>query len=81
MAPEPWNRVHIPRPAIQCQLTLTLTPGTGRCLADLTDKCSAVLSALKSKTLAAEIAVMDTILYINHNKLSRHRPYRAVKQV
>ncbi|KAM3936431.1 nucleolus and neural progenitor protein [Leptodactylus fuscus] len=81
MASEPWNRVYIPRPAIQCQLSVPVGDSTGTCIKNLVDKYSAVHSFLKSKTLNSEVTMLDSILYVYHHKLGFHKPYRALKQV
>ncbi|XP_044141127.1 nucleolus and neural progenitor protein isoform X1 [Bufo gargarizans] len=81
MAPDPWNRISVPRPAIQCQLTVPPGDHTEKGMKNLHNKCSAVHSFLKSKTLNAEVATLDSILYVYHHKLSCHKPYLALKQV
>ncbi|CAJ0948905.1 unnamed protein product [Ranitomeya imitator] len=81
MAAEPWSRLHIPRPAIQCQLRVPLGASTEKYMKTLIDQCSAAHSFLKSKTLNTEVATLDTILYAYHHQLSCHKPYLALKQV
>ncbi|KAM4048494.1 nucleolus and neural progenitor protein isoform 2-T2 [Anomaloglossus baeobatrachus] len=81
MAAEPWNRLHIPRPAIQCQLSVPLGENTEKCMKTLIDQCSTTHSFLKSETLNTEVRTLDTILYAYHHQLSCHKPYLALKQV
>ncbi|XP_040281179.1 nucleolus and neural progenitor protein isoform X2 [Bufo bufo] len=81
MAPDPWNRISVPRPAIQCQLSVPPGDHTEKGMKNLHNKCSAVHSFLKSETLNAEVATLDSILYVYHHKLSCHKPYLALKQV
>ncbi|XP_073425578.1 nucleolus and neural progenitor protein [Dendrobates tinctorius] len=81
MAAEPWNRLHIPRPAIQCQLSVPLGANTEKFMKTLIDQCSAAHSFLNSKTLNTEVTTLDTILYAYHHQLSCHKPYLALKQV
>ncbi|XP_040192120.1 nucleolus and neural progenitor protein [Rana temporaria] len=80
MAAEPWNRLDIPRPAIQCQVTIPLGEDTEQ-LVNLSESCQAADSVLKSKELNVEVATLDSVLYIYHHRLSAHKPYLALKQV
>ncbi|PIO22799.1 hypothetical protein AB205_0082010 [Aquarana catesbeiana] len=80
MAAEPWNRLAIPRPAIQCQVTVPLGEDTEQ-LVNLSESCQAADSVLKSKELNVEAATLDSVLYIYHHRLSAHKPYLALKQV
>ncbi|XP_071991637.1 nucleolus and neural progenitor protein [Engystomops pustulosus] len=81
MATEPWNRVCIPRPAIQCQLTVPLGDNTEKCMKTLTQNCSDVHLLLKSESMKTEIATLESMLYVYHHKLCYHKPYLALKQV
>lgn len=81
MTPEPWNRTCIPRPAIQCQVSVPLGESTGKHVTNLIDSCSAAHLFLKSDTLSAEVETMNSILYVYHHQLSCHKPYLALKQV
>ncbi|KAG8586498.1 hypothetical protein GDO81_005392 [Engystomops pustulosus] len=81
MATEPWNRVSIPRPAIQCQLTVPLGDNTEKCMKTLTQNCSDVHLLLKSESMKTEIATLESMLYVYHHKLCYHKPYLALKQV
>ncbi|XP_018432112.1 PREDICTED: protein nepro homolog [Nanorana parkeri] len=78
---EPWNRLHIPRPAIQCQVTVPLGDDTEKHINSLTESCQAAHSLLKSKGLNIEAATLDSVLYVYHHRLSCHKPYLALKQV
>lgn len=81
MAPEPWNRTDIPRPAIQCQVTVPPGESTEKCVKKVIDTSSAAHSALKSEALNAEVETMNSILYVYHHQLGYHKPYLALKQV
>ncbi|XP_075056085.1 nucleolus and neural progenitor protein [Mixophyes fleayi] len=81
MASAPWNRVNIPRPAIQCQVTVPLGEITEKSINKLVERCIAAHSSLESKTLNIEVATLDSILYVYHHRLSYHKPYLALKQV
>ncbi|XP_056411675.1 nucleolus and neural progenitor protein isoform X2 [Hyla sarda] len=52
-----------------------------KCIQDVVEKCSAVHSFLKSQALNAEVATLDSILYVFHHRLSGHKSYLALKQV
>ncbi|KAM5180186.1 nucleolus and neural progenitor protein isoform 2-T2 [Mantella aurantiaca] len=78
---EPWNRLHISRPAIQCQVTVPLGEDTEKHFGNLAESCQAVQSLLKNKELNVEAATLDSILYVYHHRLSYHKPYLALKQV
>ncbi|KAM8977468.1 nucleolus and neural progenitor protein [Pelodytes ibericus] len=81
MISEPWNRVHIPRPAIQSSLTLPLGAGTEQHIKKVVERCLDVLSSLRSHILKTEIAALHSLLYVFHHRLSLHKPYLAIKQV
>ncbi|KAM9319994.1 nucleolus and neural progenitor protein [Gastrophryne carolinensis] len=81
MAAEPWNRLNLPRPAFQCQVTLPLSADTGKRLQNLVKCCRAVQSLLKNKALNIDVAALDSILYVYHHRLCCHKNYLALKQV
>ncbi|XP_068124114.1 nucleolus and neural progenitor protein [Hyperolius riggenbachi] len=78
---EPWNRLHLPRPAIQCQVTVPLGEHTGTQLRNLVKSCQEVQALLKGKELKVEVSTLDSVLYVYHNSLAYHKPYLALKQV
>ncbi|KAM4796317.1 nucleolus and neural progenitor protein [Rhinophrynus dorsalis] len=78
---DPWNRVHIPRPAIQSLVTIPLGADTEKNIKDVVEKCFSVKKSLISKALDAEKAALHSILYVYHHRLCYHKPYLALKQV
>ncbi|XP_047648381.1 nucleolus and neural progenitor protein isoform X2 [Phacochoerus africanus] len=51
------------------------------CIAAVIKECSLVILSLKSQTLDAETDVLCAFLYSNHNRMGRHKPHLALKQV
>ncbi|XP_054984038.1 nucleolus and neural progenitor protein isoform X2 [Sorex araneus] len=79
---EPWNCARIPRPGSRSTVTVREPDATlGICVDDVIEKCSLVTQLLRSPTLDAETDVLCAILYSNHNRLGRHKPHLALKQV
>ncbi|MBZ3875204.1 Protein nepro-like protein [Sciurus carolinensis] len=80
--PEPWNRVRIPKAGSQSTVTVR-EPGTALnlCIAAVIKECHLVTRLLKSQTLDAEADVLCAVLYSNHNRMGRHKPHLALKQV
>ncbi|XP_055965236.1 nucleolus and neural progenitor protein [Sorex fumeus] len=79
---EPWNCARIPRPGSRSTVTVQEPGATlGICVEDVLEKCSLVTQLLRSPTLDAETDVLCAILYSNHNRLGRHKPHLALKQV
>ncbi|EDK98047.1 nucleolus and neural progenitor protein isoform 1 [Mus musculus] len=79
---EPWNRVRIPQ-AGNCS-TLTVRDPSATldiCTAAVTKGCHLVTQSLKSQTLDAEVDVLCSVLYSNHNRLGHHKPHLALRQV
>ncbi|KAG8452087.1 hypothetical protein GDO86_004032 [Hymenochirus boettgeri] len=81
MASEPWNRLLIPRPAIQSLVSLPLGALTVKHIKDVVERCISIKSTLTSESLATEKAVLHSMLYIYHHRLCYHKPYLALKQV
>nr|KAF6475407.1 nucleolus and neural progenitor protein [Rousettus aegyptiacus] len=79
---EPWNRVRIPRPGSRSSVTVQ-APGAALdlCIAAVIKECCLVTMSLKSQTLDAETDVLCAVLYSNHNRMGRHKPHLALKQV
>ncbi|XP_075708580.1 nucleolus and neural progenitor protein isoform X2 [Rhinoderma darwinii] len=48
---------------------------------EIFDRCSSVHLFITSKALHAEVATLDSILYVYHHQLCCHKPYLALKQV
>ncbi|XP_014647732.1 PREDICTED: uncharacterized protein C3orf17 homolog [Ceratotherium simum simum] len=80
--PEPWNRVRIPKAGSHSAVTVQ-APGAGLelCIATVIKECCLVTLSLKSQTLDAETDVLCAVLYSNHNRMGRHKPHLALKQV
>lgn len=51
------------------------------CIAAVIKECCLVTLSLKSQTLDAETDVLCAVLYSNHNRMGRHKPHLALKQV
>ncbi|XP_053311261.1 nucleolus and neural progenitor protein [Spea bombifrons] len=81
MAPEPWNRLHIPRPAIQSLVTVPVGNDTENHIKEVIKRSIAVQTSLRSCALKTEIATLHSLLYIYHHRLCLHKPYLALKQV
>ncbi|KAM6223969.1 nucleolus and neural progenitor protein [Rhynchocyon petersi] len=79
---EPWNRVRIPK-AGSCSSVTVPHPGTALdlCIAAVIKECCLVTLSLKSQALDAETDVLWAIIYSNHNRMGRHKPHLALKQV
>ncbi|XP_070262292.1 nucleolus and neural progenitor protein isoform X1 [Myotis yumanensis] len=80
--PEPWNRVTIPKAGSRSAVTVQ-DPGAALdlCIAAVLKECWLVTLSLKSQTLDAETDVLCAVLYSNHNRMGRHKPHLALKQV
>ncbi|XP_058517874.1 nucleolus and neural progenitor protein isoform X3 [Ochotona princeps] len=79
---EPWNRVRIPR-AGSCSTVTVRDSGAGLdvCVAAVIKECNLVALSLKSQVLDAEADVLCAVLYSHHNRMGRHKPHLALKQV
>ncbi|NP_001306038.1 nucleolus and neural progenitor protein isoform d [Homo sapiens] len=79
---EPWNRVRIPKAGNRSAVTVQ-NPGAALdlCIAAVIKECHLVILSLKSQTLDAETDVLCAVLYSNHNRMGRHKPHLALKQV
>lgn len=51
------------------------------CIAAVMKECCLVTLSLKSQTLDTETDVLCAVLYSNHNRMGRHKPHLALKQV
>ncbi|XP_059866621.1 nucleolus and neural progenitor protein isoform X2 [Delphinus delphis] len=51
------------------------------CIAAVIKECCLVTLSLKSQILDAETDVLCAVLYSNHNRMGRHKPHLALKQV
>ncbi|XP_015326801.2 nucleolus and neural progenitor protein isoform X3 [Bos taurus] len=80
--PEPWNRVRIPKAGSRSAVTVQ-NPDTALdlCIAAIIKECCRITLSLKSRTLDAETDVLCAILYSNHNRMGRHKPHLALRQV
>ncbi|XP_065798224.1 nucleolus and neural progenitor protein isoform X2 [Muntiacus reevesi] len=80
--PEPWNRVRIPKAGSRSAVTVQ-DPDTALdlCIAAIIKECYRITLSLKSRTLDEETNVLCAILYSNHNRMGRHKPHLALKQV
>ncbi|XP_051005936.1 nucleolus and neural progenitor protein [Acomys russatus] len=79
---EPWNRVRIPQAGSRSTLTVQEPSATlDACLAAVLKGCHLVTQSLKSQTLDAEVDVLCSVLYSNHNRLGHHKPHLALRQV
>ncbi|OCT95403.1 nucleolus and neural progenitor protein [Xenopus laevis] len=81
MTSEPWNRLHIPRPAIQSLVTVPAGAETEKHVKDVVERCISVKESLMSKVLETENAALYSILYVFNDRLGYHKPYLALKQV
>ncbi|KAM8770561.1 nucleolus and neural progenitor protein [Rhynchonycteris naso] len=81
-SPEPWNRVRIPEAGSRRAVTVQDPSATlDLCIAAVIKECSLLTLSLKNQTLDAETDVLCAVLYSNHNRLGRHKPHLALKQV
>ncbi|XP_043729952.1 nucleolus and neural progenitor protein isoform X2 [Cervus elaphus] len=80
--PEPWNRVRIPKAGSRSAVTVQ-DPDTALdlCIAATIKECYRITLSLKSQTLDEETNVLCAILYSNHNRMGRHKPHLALRQV
>ncbi|MEJ1283159.1 nucleolus and neural progenitor protein [Cricetulus griseus] len=79
---EPWNRVRIPQAGSSSTLTVRDPSATlDICIAAVIKGCHLVTQSIKSKTLDAEVDVLCSVLYSNHNRMGRHKPHLALRQV
>ncbi|KAF6385205.1 nucleolus and neural progenitor protein [Rhinolophus ferrumequinum] len=80
--PEPWNRVRIPKAGNRSAVTVqNPTAALDLCIAAVMKECCLVTLSLKSQTLDTETDVLCAVLYSNHNRMGRHKPHLALKQV
>ncbi|XP_023573323.1 nucleolus and neural progenitor protein isoform X2 [Octodon degus] len=79
---EPWNRVKIPKAGSRSTVTVR-DPGAALklCIAAVIKECHLVIQSLRSHMLDAETDVLCSVLYSNHNRMGRHKPHLALKQV
>ncbi|KAM9696950.1 nucleolus and neural progenitor protein isoform 2-T2 [Dama dama] len=82
LGPEPWNRVRIPKAGSRSAVTVQ-DPDTALdlCIAAIIKECYRITLSLKSQTLDEETNVLCAILYSNHNRMGRHKPHLALRQV
>ncbi|KAM9583282.1 nucleolus and neural progenitor protein isoform 1-T1 [Trichechus inunguis] len=80
--PEPWNRLKIPK-AGSCTAVVVREPRAALdlCTAAVIKECHNVTLLLKSQALDAETDVLCAVIYSNHNRMGRHKPHLALKQV
>ncbi|XP_004331432.2 nucleolus and neural progenitor protein isoform X1 [Tursiops truncatus] len=80
--PQPWNRVRLPKAGSRSTVTVQ-DPGAALdlCIAAIIKECCLVTLSLKSQILDAETDVLCAVLYSNHNRMGRHKPHLALKQV
>ncbi|KAB1283453.1 Nucleolus and neural progenitor protein [Camelus dromedarius] len=80
--PEPWNRVRIPKAGSRSEVTVQdPSAALDLCIAAVIKECCLVTLSLKSQILDAETDVLCAVLYSNHNRMGRHKPHLALKQV
>ncbi|KAK2503090.1 hypothetical protein MC885_015570 [Smutsia gigantea] len=80
--PEPWNRVRIPKAGSSSTLTVQdPSAALDLCIAAVIKECCLLTLSLKSRILDAETDVLCAVLYSNHNRMGRHKPHLALKQV
>ncbi|KAG8509550.1 Nucleolus and neural progenitor protein, partial [Galemys pyrenaicus] len=81
-SPEPWNRVTIPKAGSSSAVTVPDPDAAlDLCIKAVIKECCLLTQLLKSQTLDAETDVLCALLYSNHNRMSRHKPHLALKQV
>ncbi|XP_010628416.1 nucleolus and neural progenitor protein isoform X2 [Fukomys damarensis] len=80
--PEPWNRVRIPKAGSRSTVTVR-DPGSDLelCITAVIKECHLITQSLRSQTLDAETDVLCSVLYSNHNRMGRHKPHLALRQV
>ncbi|XP_024591177.1 nucleolus and neural progenitor protein isoform X2 [Neophocaena asiaeorientalis asiaeorientalis] len=80
--PQPWNRVRLPKAGSRSTV-IVHDPGAALdlCIAAVIKECCLVTLSLKSQILDAETDVLCAVLYSNHNRMGRHKPHLALKQV
>ncbi|XP_007458214.1 PREDICTED: uncharacterized protein C3orf17 homolog isoform X1 [Lipotes vexillifer] len=80
--PQPWNRVRLPKAGSRSTV-IVQDPGAALdlCIAAVIKECCLVTLSLKSQILDAETDVLCAVLYSNHNRMGRHKPHLALKQV
>lgn len=67
---------------VECIPSLVFTVSAlDLCTAAVLKGCHLVTKTLKSQTLDVEVDVLCSVLYSNHNRLSRHKPHLALRQV
>nr|XP_056714568.1 nucleolus and neural progenitor protein [Euleptes europaea] len=76
-----WNRLDVPWPACSGTVAVSAQHSSVKCLSSVMKRCRAVKDILKSKAVVAEGKTLHAILYNFHYQMSRHRPYRSLKQV
>ncbi|XP_065732516.1 nucleolus and neural progenitor protein isoform X1 [Phocoena phocoena] len=82
LGPQPWNRVRLPKAGSRSTV-IVQDPGAALdlCIAAVIKECCLVTLSLKSQILDAETDVLCAVLYSNHNRMGRHKPHLALKQV
>ncbi|XP_032708104.1 nucleolus and neural progenitor protein isoform X2 [Lontra canadensis] len=79
---EPWNRVRIPKAGSRSTVTIPHPDAAlDLCVAAVIRGCRLVTLSLKNQILDAETDVLCAVLYSNHNRMGRHKPHLALKQV
>ncbi|XP_004761503.1 nucleolus and neural progenitor protein isoform X1 [Mustela putorius furo] len=79
---EPWNRVRIPKAGSRSTVTIPDPDAAlDLCVAAVIRECCLVTLSLKNQILDAETDVLCAVLYSNHNRMGRHKPHLALKQV
>ncbi|XP_023373588.1 nucleolus and neural progenitor protein isoform X2 [Otolemur garnettii] len=79
---EPWNRVRIPKAGSRSVVAVkNADAALDLCIAAVIKECHLLTLSLKSQTLDAETDVLCAVLYSNHNRMGRHKPHLALKQV
>uniref|UniRef100_A0A5F9CIP1 Nucleolus and neural progenitor protein n=1 Tax=Oryctolagus cuniculus TaxID=9986 RepID=A0A5F9CIP1_RABIT len=79
---EPWNRVRIPKAGSRSTVTVQHPRADlDHCIGAVIRECRLVTLSLRSQILDAEADVLCAILYSHHNRMGRHKPHLALKQV
>ncbi|KAM4887759.1 nucleolus and neural progenitor protein [Thomomys bottae] len=79
---EPWNRVRIPKAGSRSTVIVQNSRAAlNICIAAVIKECHLIIQSLRSQTLQQEEDVLCAVLYSNHNRLGRHKPHLALKQV
>ncbi|XP_058919665.1 nucleolus and neural progenitor protein isoform X2 [Kogia breviceps] len=80
--PQLWNRVSLPKAGSRSAV-IVQDPDAALdlCIAAVIKECCLVTLSLKSQILDAETDVLCAVLYSHHNRMGRHKPHLALKQV